>query len=119
MADFYMAKYRGKKPEIVVVGWFSPIKVDTDSQNLLKVKKSNEAHYEFCLIKIFLLETARLLYCRVSMKMYIITTDSWGVIVCQSSDYFRKNKNITECFQVCHGNEGHNTAGSRADGKRV
>lgn len=56
---------------------------------------------------------------RVSMKMYIITTDSWGVIVCQSSDYFRKNKNITECFQVCHGNEGHNTAGSRADGKRV
>lgn len=53
------------------------------------------------------------------MKMYIITTDSQGVIVCQSSGYLRKNKNITECFQVCHGSEGHNTSGSTADGKHV
>lgn len=55
----------------------------------------------------------------ISVKMYNITTDSWGVIGCQSSNYLRKNKNNTECFQICHRNKGHNTAGSRVSLKHA
>lgn len=94
------------------------IKSNKSRHRLSEFAESQEVK-KFCVIKILLLETARQLYCRISMKMYIITTDSQGVIVCQSSGYLRKNKNITECFQVCHGSEGHNTSGSRADGKHI
>lgn len=39
------------------------------------------------------------------MKIHIISTDSWGIIICKSSNYWRKKKNITEYFQVCHRNK--------------